>query len=113
MLGPQKDGKSPEKVSVTLHDLRDALLAELRLFRLAVCGPLIQRVLKSRVPLVSDSIPSTSAHKVADLVSDWRKIAAGSEPIDQSVAREILSSSLKVIAGACATTDSIVSGLTA
>lgn len=116
LLGSEKEGNGEEAGggSVTLDDLRDALLTELGLFKSALCASLVRRVLSSSVPLVTASTaisPAVSALKVADLVADWRNAAAGSEPIDQSVAADVLGGSLKVLAAACSTTESIIAGL--
>ncbi|KAL5963743.1 Exportin-4 [Taenia solium] len=116
LLETEKEGNEEEvgRGLVTLNDLRDALLTELGLFKSALCAPLIRYVLTSSVPLVTAStaiLPSVSALKVADLVADWRKAAAGSEPIDQSLAADVLSGSLEVLAAACRTTESIITNL--
>ncbi|VDM32656.1 unnamed protein product [Hydatigera taeniaeformis] len=116
LVTTEKESRGEEvgRGTVTLDDLRDALLIELGLFKSAICAPLIRRALISRVPLVTSSTvisPSISALKVADLVADWRAAAEGSQPIDQSMAADVLGGSLKVLAGACSTTDSIITKL--
>ncbi|KAL5106931.1 Exportin-4 [Taenia crassiceps] len=116
LLVTEKKGNEEEvrRESVALNDLRDALLTELGLLKSVLCAPLIRRVLTSCVPLVTASTaisPSMSALKFADLVADWRNAAAGSEPIDKSVAADVLGGSLEVLAAACSTTESIIANL--
>lgn len=107
----QEDRQALESEPISPNNLRDALLTELCLFKSAFCGPLIRHVMKSTLPLVTESLPKTSsALQIAGIVANWREVAGGSKPIDRSVVAEVVCErSVSAIAAACATTNSILS----